>query len=270
MSVLDEIVAKTRSDLLDLKARASHETVVEQAIQETARRPALDVVHALSGPGLAVIAEVKRSSPSVGRLADIPDPAALADVYAQAGAAMISVLTEPHRFAGSMADLAAVRASVTAAVLRKDFIVDRYQVAQARAAGADAVLLIVAALTDEQLSALLVEVEQWGMTALVEVHDETEAQRALACGARVVGVNARNLATLQVDPHVFGRLADSLAQVEVLVAESGITCAADAAVVAAQGANAVLVGQALVQAANPAALIIELRGAGGTDDRTRQ
>ena len=270
MSVLDDIVSQTRSDLSQRKAQESYESVAARAAEESARRPAGDALSALRAPGLSVIAEVKRSSPSVGRLSDIPDPAALAQVYAQAGAAMISVLTEPHRFDGSLADLVAVRAAVTTPILRKDFIVDAYQVAEARAAGADAALLIVAALSDEELSALIADIERWGMTALVEVHDGDEARRAQACGARVVGVNARNLATLEVDPLVFGRLAPILAGVEVLVAESGITSVADAAIVSGQGAHAVLVGQALVQADDPAALLAALRHAGGAHGAAEQ
>lgn len=263
MSVLHSILDSTRTDLARARAQVPYDAVAEAAAAETTRRPPVDVTAALSGPGLAVIAEVKRRSPSVGDLADIPDPAELARTYAAAGAAMISVLTEPHRFAGSLDDLRAVRAAVSVAVLRKDFIVDVYQVAQARAAGADAVLLIVAALTDELLASLLADVRRWGMTPLVEVHDEAEAARAVAAGADVIGVNARNLATLDVDPATFGRVVPHLGGTPVLVAESGIANAEDAAIVAAQGAHAVLVGQALVQSADPARLITQLRTVGG-------
>lgn len=270
MSVLNDIVSRTRADLTQLKVDEPYGVVLAAAEELTARRPAADVIAALSQPGLSVIAEVKRTSPSAGRLADIADPTVLATVYANAGAAMISVLTEPHRFDGSLDDLVAVRSAVATPLLRKDFIVDTYQVAQARAAGADAVLLIVAALTDAELLALSADIVDWGMTPLVEVHDEREARRAVDSGAQVVGVNARNLATLQVDPNTFGRLAPHLAGVEVLVAESGITSASDAAAVAGQGAHAVLVGQALVQARNPAELIRDMRSAGGEHERARQ
>ncbi len=153
--------------------------------------------------GSSVIAEVKRRSPSKGDLADIPDPAALAAAYARGGAAAISVLTEERRFGGSLDDLRAVRAAVDVPVLRKDFIVTGYQLLEARAAGADLVLLIVAALDDDQLRRLHDEARELGLTVLVEVHDEAETERAVALGAELVGVNARNLKTLEVDDGTF-------------------------------------------------------------------
>ena len=156
-------------------------------------RPALDALAALRAPGVGVIAEVKRRSPSKGALAEIPDPAELAAEYAAGGARVISVLTEGRRFGGSLDDLAAVRAAVDVPVLRKDFIVSSYQVHEARAHGADLVLLIVAALEQNALVGLLERVESLGMTALVEVHTEDEADRALEAGAAVIGVNARDL-----------------------------------------------------------------------------
>ena len=161
----------------------------------------------LRGPGSSVIAEVKRRSPSKGDLAEIADPAVLARQYAAGGAAAISVLTEERRFGGSLDDLRAVRAAVDVPLLRKDFVVEPYQVLEARAAGADLVLLIVAALDDDLLRRLHDQARELGMTVLVEVHDEAETARAVDLGAELVGVNARNLKTLDVDPDTFGRLA---------------------------------------------------------------
>ena len=170
-----------------------------------------------------MIAEVKRRSPSKGDLAEIPDPAALARLYAAGGAAAISVLTEERRFGGSLDDLRAVRAAVDTPLLRKDFVVEPYQVLEARAAGADLVLLIVAALDDDTLRRLHDLAGELGLTVLVEVHDEAETARAVDLGAELVGVNARNLKTLEVDPDTFGRLAPLVPDDRVLVAESGIT-----------------------------------------------
>ncbi|GAB3941043.1 hypothetical protein GCM10027614_25730 [Micromonospora vulcania] len=171
---------------------------------------------------MAVIAEVKRSSPSKGRLAEIADPADLAVDYAAGGARAISVLTEGRWFGGSLDDLAAVRAAVTVPVLRKDFVVSSYQIHEARAHGADLVLLIVAALEQNVLMGLLERIESLGMTALVEVHDEEEADRALEAGAQVIGVNARDLRTLEVDRSVFERIAPGLPSSVVKIAESGV------------------------------------------------
>ena len=266
MSVLADIVAATRNDLVHSKVQTPLAHLIAEADRETARRPAINVADQLRGAQLNVIAEVKRRSPSVGHLADIASPSQLALSYQSAGAAMISVLTEPHRFGGSMEDLAEVRGAVTTAVLRKDFIVDEYQVVQARAAGADALLLIVAALTDEELSRLLKATSEWGMTALVEVHEKSEVARANDSGAAVIGVNARNLATLDVDHDAFSRLAPLVGDGKVRVAESGIRTAGDAARARAAGADAVLVGQALVQSEDPGALIQAMRSEGANRD----
>src|SRR3954449_10060923 len=190
MSVLDDIVAGVRMDLAERQASVS-EAELRAAVARAA--PAHDPMPAFRSPGLSVIAEVKRRSPSKGDLADIPDPAALAASYAAGGADAISVLTEERRFNGSLADLRAVRAAVETPVLRKDFIVTSYQLLEARAAGADLVLLIVAALRQEELCALHAEARSLGLTVLVEVHDEDEVDRAVAAGAQLVGVNARNL-----------------------------------------------------------------------------
>lgn len=247
-TALDSIIAGVREDLATRMAATSPQALEERV---AACPPALDAVAALSRPGLALIAEVKRSSPSRGALADIPDPAALAASYAAGGATAISVLTEQRRFGGSLADLDAVRARVPIPVLRKDFTVADHQIWEARAHGADIVLLIVAALTDVELGRMLELTHRLGMTALVEVHDETETDRAVASGARVIGVNARNLKTLAVHPETFGRLAPRIPDGCLRVAESGIAGPDDAARYAAQGADAVLVGEALVTGDDP-------------------
>ena len=247
-TVLDSIVAGVRADLEDRQRRTPLDAL-RHRVDETP--PALDAEAALRRPGLSLIAEVKRSSPSKGALADIPDPAALAAAYATGGATAVSVLTEQRRFNGSLADLDAVRAAVDVPVLRKDFIVEPYQVWEARAHGADLILLIVAALADADLVGLRELAESLGMTALVEAHDEDEVGRAVGCGARVVGVNARNLKTLRVHPETFFRLAPLIPAGRVRVAESGIAGPADAARYAAEGADAVLVGEALVRDGDP-------------------
>jgi indole-3-glycerol phosphate synthase len=209
-----------------------------------------------------VIAEVKRSSPSRGGLAPIPDPAALARDYASGGAHAISVLTEPRRFSGGLADLDAVRAAVDVPVLRKDFVVTAYQVWEARAHGADLVLLIVAALDQNALVGLVERTTSLGMTPLVEVHDEAELDRALDAGATVIGVNARDLRTLDIDRGLFGRLAPRVPEGIVKVAESGVRGTHDLLAYAAAGADAVLVGEGLVRTRDPRATVAELVTAG--------
>ena len=249
-TVLDSIVAGVREDLA---ARERRTSLSELEVAVAAARPALDAEAVLRRPGLSLIAEVKRASPSKGALSDIPDPAALAAQYALGGAGAVSVLTEERRFGGSLDDLDAVRAAVDIPVLRKDFMVTDYQVWEARAHGADLVLLIVAALSDPELAGLLHHAGELGMTALVEVHDEVETQRAVDAGATVIGVNARNLKTLEIHPDTFSRLRPLIPEGVVTVAESGIAGPDDAAAYAAQGAHAVLVGEALVRTGDPRA-----------------
>lgn len=259
MSVLDDIVAGVRIDL----ARREGETSVADlraALVDVA--PALDPMPHFRAAGSSVIAEVKRRSPSKGDLADIPDPAELAAAYARGGAGAISVLTEERRFGGSLDDLRAVRAAVDVPLLRKDFIVTSYQLLEARAAGADLVLLIVAALGDDDLRRLHDEARDLGMTVLVEVHDEAETERAAELGAELVGVNARNLKTLAVDNDTFGRLAPLLPDDRVLVAESGITGPADVERFVGEGARVVLVGEALVRDGDPEAAVRAMTGVG--------
>ena len=259
MSVLDDLVAGVREDLAVRRA-AVPAADLEAAIAALAAPQ--DPLPAFTAPGLSVIAEVKRRSPSKGDLADIPDPAALAAEYAAGGADAISVLTEQRRFGGSLADLRAVRAAVPTPLLRKDFVVTDYQLLEARAAGADLVLLIVAALDDALLHDLHVRARELGLAILTEVHDEEEIERALAVGAEIVGVNARNLKTLDVDPDTFGRLGKLLPDGVVKVAESGIAGAADAARYADEGADAVLVGEALVKDGDPRAAVAALKAIG--------
>jgi indole-3-glycerol phosphate synthase len=259
VSVLDDILVGVREDLAE-REQALPLSAVKRTVTDLP--PVRDATAALSGPGVAVIAEVKRSSPSAGRLADIGDPAALAREYEAGGAAVVSVLTEGRRFGGSLADLRSVRAAVAIPVLRKDFVISPYQVWEARAWGADVVLLIVAALEQEVLVSLRERVESLGMTALVEVHDEAETQRALDAGATVVGINARNLKTLEVDRDTFARLAPTLPSSIVTVAESGIRGPHDLLAAAAAGADAVLVGEGLVKADSPRQAVADLVAAG--------
>jgi indole-3-glycerol phosphate synthase len=212
-----------------------------------AQAPARDALTFLApGDRVKVIAEVKRASPSRGDLAGIPDPAHLAGLYEQGGASAISVLTEGRRFKGTLADLEAVKARVGLPVLRKDFIATPYQVLEARASGADLVLLIVAALEQPVLADLFDLIGQLGMTALVEAHSADEVDRAAALGARLIGVNARDLTTFEMDRDLFGRLVDRIPADATKIAESAVLAPADVAHYRAAGADAVLVGEALV------------------------
>lgn len=258
-TALDGILDGVRADLEERQAAHPIDEVKERAARA---RPPLDALSALRGEGVSVVAEVKRSSPSRGTLAEIKDPAALASDYAAGGATAISVLTEQRRFGGSLADLEAVRASVDVPVLRKDFILTPYQIVEARAAGADLVLLIVAALDQPRLCGLLDRIESLGMTALVEVHDEVEIVRALDAGAKVIGVNARNLRTLRVDTTTFARLAPEIPDGVLKIAESGVTGPRDVMGYASLGADAVLVGEALVTRGDPRQAVSDLVAAG--------
>jgi indole-3-glycerol phosphate synthase len=241
--------------LADLTAGAAHDALARQdekslaaiEVEALAAPPALDALAALShGERVKIIAEVKRASPSRGHLAAIPDPAALAADYELGGASAISVLTEGRRFKGSLDDLRAVRARVSLPVLRKDFVSLPYQVFEARAAGADLVLLIVAALDRATLAELYALSTDLGMTTLVETHDADELAVALDLGARLVGVNARNLSTFELDKDLFARLSPSIPAGVVKVAESAVTEPADVVAYRAAGADVVLIGEALV------------------------
>ncbi len=259
MSVLEEIIAGVRDDLAVRQASVSLDELKAAAARQV---PALDPLPGYRAPGVSVIAEVKRSSPSKGPLATIRDPAALALDYARGGAATISVLTERRRFAGSLEDLCAVRAAVDVPVLRKDFIVTSYQLWEARAAGADLALLIVAALDDNQLCGLIDRARSIGLTPLVEVHSEDEARRALDAGADLVGINARNLKTLHVDRDTFVRIAPMLPDSVVRVAESGVRGPHDVLEYGRAGADAVLVGETLVTGKGPRTAVADLVAAG--------
>lgn len=247
--MLDEIILGVREDLEDRKRHTSAPDIAAHAADAA---PAIDALAAFRAEGpVKILSEVKRRSPSKGDLAEIPDPAQLAAAYEQGGATAISVLTEQRRFGGSLADLDAVRASVRIPVLRKDFMVDHYQIDEARVHGADIVLLIVAALDDALLCDLFQHATALGMTVLVETHDEAEIDRALAVDAQLIGVNARNLKTLDVDRGVFARLAPRVPADRIRVAESGIRGPQDVADYVAAGADAVLVGEALVTGGDP-------------------
>lgn len=257
MSVLDDIVAGALADAQKRETATSLSALRQQA--DAAPEPR-DPMPNFRAPGLSVIAEVKRRSPSKGALASITDPAALAAEYAAGGAHAISVLTEEQRFGGSLADLAEVRRRVETPLLRKDFLVTEYQVVESRAHGADLCLLIVAALTPEELGTLYQCAVDLGLTALVEVHNEEELAIANDLGVDLIGVNNRNLKDLEVDPTTFTRLAPQVRDGAVRVAESGIRTPADARIAEDSGADVVLVGEGLVTQSDPRAAVRALMG----------
>jgi indole-3-glycerol phosphate synthase len=264
VTVLDDINAGVREDM---EARQRLVSLAELKERAAAAAPARDAWAALGGDSptrneLKVIAEIKRRSPSKGHLASITDPADLAVQYADGGASVISVLTEQRRFNGSLADLEAVRKAVDIPLLRKDFTVDEYQIWEARAHGADLILLIVASLSDAELRDFSQLTRELGMNALVETHTAEEIERAVAADARIIGVNVRNLKTLDVDRSVFASLAGSIPSEAVIVAESGVRGVDDVRHYAANGANAILVGEALVSDATPRERIAEFTAAG--------
>lgn len=231
----------------DAQSRAADRPLATVERSAQAQAPALDALAALApADRVKIIAEVKRASPSRGHLAEIPDPALQATRYETGGASAISVLTEERRFKGSLADLEAVKAAVTVPVLRKDFIATPYQIAEARASGADLVLLIVAALDQKLLAELHDLVQQWGMTPLVETHSLEEVERAADIGAKLIGVNARNLSTFELDRDLFGRLAEALPVDAVKIAESAVLTPDDVTHYRRAGADVVLIGEALV------------------------
>jgi indole-3-glycerol phosphate synthase len=249
--ILDDILARKRADLVEWKRTRPLAALEAEAAR---RSPARSLARALRQPGrITCIAEFKRRSPSAGWIAEHAQPAPMARAYAAGGASAMSVLTDGPFFGGSLDDLVAARAASELVILRKDFIVDRYQVVEARAAGADALLLIVAALTDAELSALLAATRELGLEALVEAHDAGEVARAVAAGAQVVGINNRDLKTFTVDRELAARLRPTVPADRLIVAESGIRDAADVARLRAAGIDAILVGETLMRAPEPAA-----------------
>ena len=254
-ATLEQILTSTRGGLHALHAR--REALASAAARAASPRA---FAAALRGPRIGVIAEVKRRSPSAGSIRDDLDPAARAALYAAHGAAAVSVLTDGPFFGGSVEDLRSAAAAVRVPVLRKDFILDEVQIVEARAAGASAVLLIVRVLPPERLRALLAAAGTLGLEALVEVHTAEEIDRALEAGARVIGVNSRDLDTFQIDTAAAWRLLARVPADTVAVAESGMATAEDVASAAEAGADAVLIGSALSRAADPAALLETIAG----------
>ena len=245
MSRLDDILAVKRAEIEHLRPRRS-----ELRAAALRRDDFRSFHHALLRPPgeLALIAEVKKASPSVGVIAELFDPVAIAKNYAAAGAEAISVLTDEQFFQGRLEYLTEIRGAVSVPLLRKDFILDEVQIAEAAAAGADAILLIVAALDDKALRSLLEAAALYQLDALVEVHTLAELERALETDARIIGINNRNLATFEVDLAVTETLSEEVPDDIVLVSESGLRSAADVARVKAAGVNAVLIGEALMRA----------------------
>jgi indole-3-glycerol phosphate synthase len=263
VSILDDILAAKRTEVaaarverplaaLDTEAKAAGPT---RGLATALARP--------PGAPVRVLAEIKRASPSAGPIRPDADPAAIAAEYAEAGAAAISVLTDRRFFAGELEFLAACRARVTAPLLRKDFVIDAYQIIESRAAGADGVLLIAAALAPAQLAELAAAAAAYQLDALVEVHDPAEVERALAAGATLIGVNHRDLRTFQIDMSLTAVIAPLVPPGTVLVAESGIRTAADVQLLGSVGAHAVLVGEHLMRAPSPGQALRELRGVAG-------
>jgi indole-3-glycerol phosphate synthase len=255
MSYLDALLASTRARVEEARAVMTEAALEQRIASVEAPR---GFAAALRGPGVAVIAEIKRATPRRGALDLDLDSSRLAAAYADGGAAALSVLTEPDHFKGSIEDLHAARGAGLP-ILRKDFVVDELQVLESRAEGADAVLLIVRILGDE-LGRLVAAIDALGMDALVEVHDETELERALDAGARLIGVNQRDLETFDVDPERTAKLAPLLPQGVTLVALSGVSTRAEVEALGRAGATAVLVGESVVTAEDPAAKVRELAG----------
>jgi indole-3-glycerol phosphate synthase len=246
--ILDDIIERTRLTVAEAKQRLPLPQLEEQA---RAAPPPRDFWGALRARPLACIAEFKRRSPSVGWIREGADPADIVTRYQAAGAAALSVLTDEPFFGGRLEDLRRARAACSLPILRKDFMIDPYQVAEARAAGADAILLIVSALSDPQLTQLSFEATRWGLDVLVETHDAAEVRRALALGARIIGINHRDLRTFKVDTSLAVRMRPEIPHNRLVVAESGIKTVADVSNLRANGINAILVGESLMRAPDP-------------------
>jgi indole-3-glycerol phosphate synthase len=260
--ILDDILARTRADLAARKAKKPLSDL-EKGLPTgpTARSLAKALRPGRPGEQVTCIAEFKRRSPSAGWIREGAKPDEVARLYAAAGAAALSVLTDEPFFGGTLDDLTTAHAATTLPVMRKDFIVDAYQLAEARVAGADAALLIVAALTDSEMSALLAVGQLYGLELLVEAHDAEEARRAVAAGARVIGINNRDLKTFTVDRDLTVRLRGEIPTERILVAESGIRDAADVKRLRDAGVDAMLVGETLMRAEDPGATLRALLAA---------
>ena len=270
-NILAEIVEHKRLEVAERKRARSLEQVAAAADQRSAVQSdsavprdsvvRTDFVGALRTPGISVIAEIKRRSPSKGELRADLDPAAIAREYAHSGAAAISVLTDERYFGGSTQDLEHVRDAVDVPILRKDFTIDTYQIHEARAIGANAILLIARVLTDAEIREFLALASELRLAALVEVHDEQELNRALACGAQIVGINNRNLDTFEVSLETCLRLKQRIPPDRVTVAESGISTRADVERLIDAGFDAMLIGETLMRAPQPGAKLRKLLGA---------
>ena len=257
--MLDELFAGSIADALRRRESSPLDNVEKSAL---AQPPALNTLKFLAPSSqIKILAEVKRASPSKGQMAEIPDPAALASIYSENGASAISVLTEERKFKGSMEDLVAVRANVSVPLLRKDFIANEYQILEARAAGADIILLIVAGLAQKDIERLKHFTEELGMTAFVETHSEDELKRALDVDTKLVGINARDLSTFETDRNLFGKLVHLIPEGVIKVAESAVRNADDVAHYRSAGADVALVGEALVTN-DPAAMLQSFLSAG--------
>jgi indole-3-glycerol phosphate synthase len=263
VSILDRILTRKREELATAKAAAPLASVLEKARTSAAPRGFGNALRRPAGAPVRAIAEIKRASPSAGPIRPGADPVAIASEYAAGGASAISVLTDRDFFDGDIEFLHEVRESgVGVPLLRKDFLIDEYQVAEARACGADAILLIVAALEDGLLRALLAAARDLGLDVLVEVHTLEETDRALAAGSQILGVNHRNLHTFEIDMSLTAQVAKLVPAGTVLVGESGIKTPADVDALGAAGAHAVLVGESLMRAPSPGAALRVLLGGG--------
>ena len=254
---LDEVVQRTRADVEARRRAVPLEGLQERLAPAPRGRPFSE---ALIQEGISLIAEMKRASPSQGPIRPDATVTAIVRAYEAAGASACSVLTEPHWFGGSLDDLAEARAACDLPLLRKDFIVDPYQLAEARLAGANAVLLIVAALDPGELASLYDQASEIGLDCLIEVHDDDEMEIAVECGVEIIGVNNRNLHTLEVDPETALRLLVDAPAGTIVVAESGITSNEDVQRLEDAGVDAILVGEALMRADDPAAAVHALLG----------
>jgi indole-3-glycerol phosphate synthase len=261
MTILDEILAVKRTEIAAARAACPPAEVDARARTADAPRGLLRALRRPAGEPVRFIAEIKRASPSAGAIRAGADPAEIARDYARAGASALSVLTDRKFFDGELGFLARCRAAVALPLLRKDFVIDAYQVAEARAAGADGVLLIVAALSPAQLAELHAAATGYGLDALVEVHDLAELDIVLAAGATLIGVNHRDLKTFTIDMTLTAQIAPRVPPSVVLVAESGIRTGDDVRRLGAAGAHAVLVGEQLMRAPSPGDALLALRGA---------